>query len=64
MRSDRYRQQDLFQERPMRSQLDASLRGKLRKLIEELLIEAAERTRGINATGSIVEGAADDEDHR
>lgn len=64
MRSDRYRQQNLFEERRMRPQLDASLRGKLSKLVEELLIEAADRTKGINATGSIVEGAADDEDHR
>jgi len=64
MRSNRYRQQDLFEERPVRPQLDVSLRGKLRKLLEALLVEAAERTRGSNATGLIVEGATDDEDHR
>jgi len=31
---------------------------------DPLLVEAAERTKGSNATGLIVEGATDDEDHR
>jgi hypothetical protein len=64
MRSDRYKQQDLFAMRPMCLQLDVKLQGALRKLVEKLLVEAAGVGRGDNATGSIVEGAADDEDHQ
>jgi len=64
MRSDRYKQQDLFEARPMRPQLDVNLQRRLRKLVENLLVEAAGITRGIDAMGSIVEGAGDDEDHQ
>ena len=48
----------------MRAEPDADLRHKLRKLLQELLTEAADKAKGVTATDSIVEEAANDEDHR
>src|SRR5439155_12171113 len=54
MRSNRCRQQDLFEERSMmRAEPDADLRHKLRKLLQELLTEAADKAKGVAATDSI-----------
>jgi hypothetical protein len=65
MRSNRRKQQDLFEERSMmHAEPDADLRHKLRKLLQDLLTEAADEAKGIGATNSTVEEATNDQGHR
>jgi hypothetical protein len=64
MRLSRSRQPCLFEERSIRREVNAELRDRLRSLLQELLVEAADVATAKTAANPTVKEAGDDEDHR
>lgn len=62
MRSERHRQRDLFEQRPILPELRSDLRSKLTPLLQELLTEAAGGTLLPAMTTRDGKGKGDEQD--